>query len=233
MKERLVELRGADPAQVVVIHNWGDREAMSGAARDNPFSRENRLLDRFVVMHAGNMGLGQGLESLVEAAVGLASDCPDLELVFVGDGSKRASLEALARASGAGNVRFLPYLPRQRIRESYAAADLFVISLKRGLGGFIVPSKLYSILAAGKPYVAAVDEDSEVAAITRRFGSGALVAAQDAARLAEEIRSLYRDRPRLTALGEGARAAAGSFDRPVAIQAYDRLLKSLSGPRVE
>jgi glycosyltransferase involved in cell wall biosynthesis len=227
MKERLVTLRGADPAKVAVIHNWADRAALGGGVRDSAFAREHGLVGRFVVMHAGNLGLSQGLESLVEAAARLSVDCPNLEVVFVGDGTKRAALESRAREAGAGNVRFLPFLPRDRMRESYGIADVFVVSLQAGLAGFIVPSKLYSILAAGKPYVAAVDEESEVAAITRQSNCGLLVSPGDAAGLADRLRALYRDRALLEHLAANARHASAAFDRPVAVRAYHNTLSGL------
>lgn len=178
-------------------------------------------------MHAGNIGLSQELEALVDTAALLASDCRDLQVVFVGDGAKRGSLEGRAREVGATNVCFLPFLPRDRMRESYGAADLFVVSLKPGLAGFIVPSKLYAILAAGKPYVAAVEEISEVAAITRQYGCGLLAPPGDAEALAERVRALYRDRPKLERLAANARTASAAFDRPVAVRAYHELLSGL------
>ena len=97
---------------------------------------------------------------------------PDIVVAIVGDGVKRADLEARVRERGLGNVRFLPYQPRERLAESFAAADVFVVSLARGLAGYIVPSKLYGILASGRPYVAAVEEASEVAAITAAASVG-------------------------------------------------------------
>ncbi len=227
MRDRLVSLRGADPAKVAVIHNWGDRGALAGSTRASAFAREQGLDGRFVVMHAGNLGLGQGLETLVDAAGLLARNCPDLDVLFIGDGTKREALERRAREAGATNVRFLPFLPRERMAESYGAADLFVVSLKPGLAGFIVPSKLYAILAAGKPYVAAVEDACEVAAITRRHGSGLLAPPGDAAALAERIRALYRDRATLARLADRALQAGAAFDRPAAVAAYHALLSGL------
>lgn len=178
-------------------------------------------------MHAGNLGLSQGLEALVDAAARLVTDCPNLDVVFVGDGAKRGALESRARDVGARNVRFLPFLPRERMRESYGAADLFVISLKAGLAGFIVPSKLYSILAAGKSYVAAVEEKSEVAAIALQYGCGLIVPPGDAGALADRLRTLYQDRAMLEHLAVNAWNASAAFDRPVAVRAYHDMLSEL------
>ena len=166
MRERLVSGKGADPDKVAVIHNWADCAAIVPGPKRNDFSVEQGLADTFVVMHSGNVGLSQSLDTLVDAAARL-SRYPDLEVVVVGDGAKRAALEARARAQSLTNIRFLPYQPKSRLHESFAAADVFVVSLKAGLAGYIVPSKLYGILAAGRPYVAAVEDDSEVATITR------------------------------------------------------------------
>jgi glycosyltransferase involved in cell wall biosynthesis len=227
MKERLVTLRGADPAKVAVIHNWADRAALGGGVRDSAFAREHGLVGRFIVMHAGNLGLGQGLEALVDAAARLVTDCPNLDVVFVGDGAKRGALESRARDVGARNVRFLPFLPRERMRESYGAADLFVISLKAGLAGFIVPSKLYSILAAGKPYVAAVDDESEVAAIALQYGCGLIAPPGDVGALTDRLRTLYRDRALLEHLAVNAWNASAAFDRPIAVRNYHKILSGL------
>src|SRR5262245_528134 len=174
MRARLVEDRGADPAKIAVIHNWADCSAIRPGPRNGAFARAHGLDAAFVVMHSGNVGLSQDLDVLLDAAGRLAT-CPDLVVAVVGDGARRGALEARARAAGLAHVRFLPYQPRARLAESFAAADVFVVSLRAGLAGAIVPSKLYGILAAGRPYVAAVEEACEVAAITRAHDSGLLV----------------------------------------------------------
>ena len=102
---------------------------------------------------------------------------------------------------GLQNVRFLPYQPKERLVESFATADVFIVSLKQGLAGYIVPSKLYGILAAGRPYVAAVEETCEVAAITQQYDCGLLAKPGDAAGLAQQILTLYRDRKLAHRLG--------------------------------
>ena len=167
MRDRLVAGKGALPGKVAVIHNWADCAAIVPGPKGNAWSKAEGLADRFVVMHSGNVGLSQNLEILLGAAERLSGH-PDIVVAIVGDGVKRPDLEARARSRGLANVRFLPYQPSERLAESFAAADVFVVSLAPGLAGYIVPSKLYGILAAGRPYVAAVEDVSEVAAITRK-----------------------------------------------------------------
>ena len=215
MRRRLVEEKGADPARVHVIHNWADCDAILPGPKDNAFARAHGLVDRFVVMHSGNVGLSQNLEVLIEAADRLRSKAR-LTIAIVGDGSKRRALEAMAAARGLDNVRFFPYQPKALLHDSFAAADVFVVSLKSGLEGFIVPSKVYGILAAGRPYIAATDPSAEAAAIARDGGCGLVAAPGDPAALADAIVTLHDD-PADDA-GDGRARAAGR----VAVRPPDR-----------
>ena len=94
--------------------------------------------------------------------------------MFIGDGVKRSDLEDKVRALKLENGCFLPVQPKGGLKDSFATADLFLVSLKRGLAGYILPSKLYGILAAGRPYVAAVEEKAEITAIMRKYNCGLL-----------------------------------------------------------
>jgi glycosyltransferase involved in cell wall biosynthesis len=118
------------------------------------------------------------------------------------------------------NVSFLPFQPRDGLSASFAAADVFVVSLQRGMAGCIVPSKLYGILAAGRPYVAAVEDDCEVAALTIEHDCGVVIPPGDAAALAEAIRRLRADPAGLARKGANARQASHAFDRRVQIAKY-------------
>jgi putative colanic acid biosynthesis glycosyltransferase WcaI len=228
MRQALIEGKGADPARTVVIPDWADCTAITPGPKVNAFSEAHGLTEKFVVMHSGNLGLSQGLEILVQAAAELRH-VADLEVVFVGEGVKKTSLQEQVARLGVTNVRFLPFAPKAQLHESFAAADAFVISLKAGLAGFIVPSKLYGILAAGRPYVAAVEETSEVADITHRFGCGLVVPPGKPGALADQILNLYHNRPLATRMGANARRAALEFDRPRQVEAYYDLFRSLTG----
>lgn len=226
MKRRLIETKGADPARVEVISDWADCTRIVPGPKRNPFSTAHGLTDSFVVMHSGNIGLSQNLETLVEAAARLRS-VPDIQVVFVGEGVKKPLLEDQARALGLQNVRFLPYQPKETLKDSFASADLFIISLKAGLAGAIVPSKLYGILAAGRPYVAAVEETCEVSIITQKAQCGLLAEPGNPDDLAQKILAFYQDRLLAKRFGENARKAALSFDRPRGVQAYYDLFQEL------
>jgi glycosyltransferase involved in cell wall biosynthesis len=227
MKARLVEGKGADPRKVTVIHNWADCAALAPGPKDSPFSRAHGLHDRFVVMHAGNIGLSQSFDVILDAATRLRAH-ERIRFVMVGDGARRESLQRDARSRGLDNMVFLPYQPRELMAESYAAADVFLMTLKPGLAGYIVPSKLYTILAAGRPYVAAIEADSEAAQITREHDCGIAVQPGDGAGMAEAILRIQQDPLYAAGLGRRARQAALLFDRPRQVASYAALFSRLA-----
>ena len=226
MKRRLVDGKGADPRKISVIHNWADCQAVRPLPRDNEFARAHGLLSPFVVLHAGNLGLSQDLDTVLDAA-GRLQHRGDIAFVFVGAGTRKAAMEARVERERLGNVRFLPFQPRDGMALSYATADVALITLKEGLAGVIVPSKLYTVLASGRACIAAVEPDCEVAAIVTAAACGVVTAPGDAAALASHIERLADDKARVAAMGERARSAALRFDRPVAVAAYDALLRGL------
>ena len=227
MKRRLVEEKGAPADRVHVIHNWADCEAITPGPKDNAFSRAHGLADKFVVMHSGNVGLSQNLDLLIEAADRLRSR-EQLVIAIVGEGARRGTLETMAAARGLRNVRFFPYQPKELLHESFAAADAFLVSLKPGLEGYIVPSKVYGILAAGRPFVAAVDPSCEVASIATQHHCGVVAAPGDPGALVSAIATLSNDPDAARRMGENARRASWCYDRRVAVRAYHDLFAHLS-----
>jgi colanic acid biosynthesis glycosyl transferase WcaI len=226
MKRRLVEEKGADPERIHVIHNWADCEAITPGSKDNAFARAHGLCDRFVLMHSGNVGLSQNLDLLIEAAARLQSR-EQLVVAIVGDGARRQPLQEMAARRGLANVRFFPYQPKELLDESFATADAFLVSLKAGLEGYIVPSKVYGILASGRPFVAAVDPSCEAAVIAREQQCGTVAAPGDPDALTSAIAALCDDPAGARMMGENARRAAWRYDRRAAVQAYYELFLGL------
>lgn len=228
MRQRLIENKGADPEKTVIIPDWADTSAISPGPKRNAFAATHGLADKFVVMHSGNIGLSQSLETVVDAAA-LLRDTTDIHVMFVGEGVKKAELQERTRALGLSNVTFLPFQPKERLGESFASADVFIVSLQQGLAGYIVPSKLYGILAAGRPYVAAVEETCEVASITRRQQCGLVAKPSDPSDLAEKILTFYRDRNLTVRCGANARSAAMAFDRTLQVGNYFTMFQTIAG----
>ena len=227
MASRLVLGKGADPAKITVIHNWADTSAIVPSDKQNAFAVANGLHDRFVLLHAGNIGLSQNLDVVIEAATTLKARS-DIVILFIGDGTRRDALETMAGERGLANVRFLPFQPREALRWTYATSDVCLVSLKPGLAGYIVPSKLYPILAAGRPYIAAVEPISEVAALTERHRCGVLVPPGNVAALAAEIERLADDRYAREAMGKKARVAAELFARDRQVAAHAQVIEEVA-----
>jgi colanic acid biosynthesis glycosyl transferase WcaI len=218
MRERL-EARGVRPDRIRVIPNWVDTKKITPQPRDNDWSREQGLGGSFVVMHSGNIGEAQDLETLVRAAA-LLRDLKDLRVLIIGGGARKFELAALA-ASLAESVSFLPYQPRERLSLSLSAAAVHFVGLAGGLAGYIVPSRMYGVLAAGRPAIVAADEESETAQIVREAGCGVLIAPGDPVALADALRAAHAGKLDLEEMGKRGRAyVLAEADRDVAIMRY-------------
>lgn len=225
MRRRL-EAKGVPPERIRVIPNWTDTEAITPQPRDNAWSREHDLTDRFVVMHSGNVGYAQDLDSLVLAGTFLR-DLDRLRLVVIGSGARHAALVARARQLEV-EILFLPYQPRARLSESLSTADIHVVGLARGLSGFVVPSRMYGVLAVGRPVIVGADVESETAQIVQEAGCGIIVPPGQPELLANAIRQAYNGEHDLQAMGERARAyALREADRTVAIGRYRTLFEEV------
>ncbi len=223
MRERLEE-KGTPPGRLRVIPNWVDAHAIVPSSKRNAWSEEQGLADSFVVMHSGNVGHAQDLDTLIRAAA-LLRDLDDLRVVIVGAGARHAELVALAERLETDRVSFLPYQPRERLSDSLSSADVHVVGLARGLAGFVVPSRLYGVLAAGRPVIAAADGESETARLVHDVGCGVVVPPGHEVELAAAIRSARESPDELRAMGERGRAyVVGDADRTVAVARYRDLL---------
>lgn len=179
-----------DPRRITYIPHWGSTEVDALAPPERgPLIRQLGLDDKFVVQYSGNMGLWHDMDSLVRAA-DLVRDDPGIHFLFIGKGRRRTSAEALARRLELSNVTWLDFLPREELAAGLSSCDAALISLRAGLEGVAVPSKLYGILASGRPVIAQVPAGSEVASVVREEGCGVVVPPGDVARLAQAIRDL-------------------------------------------
>ena len=226
MDERLVDL-GVPRAKITTIRNWADGALVKPLDGPNPFRSDHGWDDRFVVMHSGNLGMGQDLDGLIEAADLLRGD-PDILIALVGEGIRKERYQAEVARRGLTNVEFLPFQPKSELAYSLGAADVQVVAHRRGMEGYQVPSKLYGMLAIGEPCLAAVVEDSEVAATIREADCGLVVAPDDPEAIAQAIRTL-RDEAGSTDRGQSARKAFEQrHDRPIATGAYRALLEAVA-----
>jgi len=227
MRTRLAE-KGADPGNVVVIPNWVDVDALTPRERDNDWAREHELVDPFVVMHSGNIGHAQNLDSLIRSATFLR-DLDDLRIVLIGGGARRQELKDLARLLEVEQVRFFGYQPREVLPESLSSADIHVVGLAKGLSGYVVPSRLYGILAVGRPVIVAADAESETAQVVQEAEAGVIVPPNRPDLLAAAIRRAHDGELDLESMGRKGREYVSGADRVVAIGRYRALLRDLVG----
>jgi len=217
MRNRILA-KGVRADQIEVIRDGTEILPANATAPqlDSQVIREIRGDFRFVLLHAGNIGFYGAWNTLIAAAKQLASD--GIGFVFVGEGAQRAQLEEAA--NGAGNVRFLPFFPDSKILSVLAAADAHLITVKRGLEGVVVPSKMYGILAAGKPIVAVAPRETDAVALGEALGFSVGADPDRPQEVAAVIRELAQDPARVERMGRAALAAAPSYDRVKELQKF-------------
>ncbi|HEY1368197.1 MAG TPA: glycosyltransferase family 4 protein, partial [Gaiellaceae bacterium] len=189
MRARL-EAKGVPAERISVISNWVDTNAITPQPYDNAWAREQELAGRFVVMHSGNVGHAQNLDVLVRAATFLR-DLDDLSIAIIGGGARFFELQGLAELLETDCVRFMGYQPREQLSLSLSSAHLHFVGLGRGLSGYVVPSRLYGILAAGRPVLVSADADSETAMVVERVGCGVVIPPGRPELVAEVIRAAH------------------------------------------
>jgi glycosyltransferase involved in cell wall biosynthesis len=221
-RERIIA-KGIDPTRVVVVRD-GAQIAPPRAAQDHPVTQEIRCGFPFVVLHAGNLGFYGAWETIIKTAEML--DHEEVGFVFVGEGAQRAQVEAAAK--GVGKIRFLPFRPPDQVPFVLAAGDLHLVTIKRGLEGVVVPSKLYSILAAGRPILVLAPEGSDAARVVRRTGCGVVVDPDDPAAVAAIVQELAHDRQRLAQMAERALQAAADFARDKELQLFRQVIEGVT-----
>jgi colanic acid biosynthesis glycosyl transferase WcaI len=213
------KLPAAQRDKVEVIPNFVDTDVIRPRDRLTPYRRELGIGEEPVVLYAGNVGFSQSLDLLLAAARRL----PAVTFVINGDGAARPALEAAA--VGLDNVRFHGYLAGERLPELLASGDVHVVPLRAGLGRVSVPSKTYSIMAAGRPVVAAIDPGTAVPRILSESGAGLAVPPDDPIALTNAIRDLLARPDAGRELGRRGRAWVEANASPAAVgRAYAELI---------
>ncbi len=226
MRERIVA-RGLPAEAVRVVPNWPPASVHPVPHAANPFRRAHGLEGRFVVMYSGNMGLAHPFDAVLDAAARLARDVPEAVVLFVGGGPRKAFLQADVRRRGLPNVRFLPFQPRTRLAESLSAADLHLVTMEARLAGLVVPSKLYGVMAAGRPTLFLGPDGSEAARTVRLHACGAVLPPRpDGAALAAEVRAWHADPARRAQAGRRAAEAVADAQTRAA-DAFDAVMRNL------
>jgi colanic acid biosynthesis glycosyl transferase WcaI len=205
---------GVPDEKLVLVYDWVDIDLIKPLYGSNGFTNEFNLNGKFVVMYAGNIGLSQGLECVLEAAE-LLLDHRDILFVLVGDGADRERLFRKAKSRGMQNVQFIPFQPRERLVEVLASADISLVTLKQGIGLDALPSKTLSILASGRPVLVSADEQSEVCHLIQKADAGVCIPPEAPALLVEQILKLKENKQMCQRFGRNGRSWAENNHAPL------------------
>lgn len=219
MKEALVRF-GLSARRIEVIPNWSPVRAATNEAVA-AMRRRMGWEDKFVVLYSGNFGLAHDFDTLAAAVRGMAGD--RRLFVFAGDGPR---LESLRTDLGqADNVQFLPAQPAEDLAAFLGGADLHVVTVRPGMGGLVVPSKTYGILACGRPLVYVGGARDEIARLISETGAGRVVRNGDTEALCCAVRELQQDEARRGRMGEAALQASAAFTRAKALAKWRGLFE--------
>ena len=223
MRDRILA-KGVATERVVVVRDGATPAPAEMPGRSDPVVQEIRHGFPFVVLHAGNLGFYGAWDTLLAAAKILSNE--NTGFVFIGDGANRAALESSAR--DLPNVKFAPFRPAEQVAHVMMAGDLHIITVKRGLEGVVVPSKLYSTLAAGRPILVVAPPESDAARIVVESGCGVAADPDDPAAVAAAIRELRAQPLRLAEMGRRARETAAKYARVNELERFVAIIESVA-----
>ncbi|MBM3496353.1 MAG: glycosyltransferase family 4 protein, partial [Armatimonadetes bacterium] len=222
--------RGGDPDRVHVAPNWVDTASFAPGGPRGSFRHEHGLGDAFLVVFAGTMGFSQGLDVVIEAAR-LTQGEEGLIWLMVGGGAERGRLAAAA--DGLTNVRFLPMQPKEKYPSVLADADICLVTLRPEVATPTVPSKIGTIMAAGRPLIASIPATGDAKRMIEESGGGVVVPPADARALAEAVVALKQDRDALARMGNSGRAYAEKhLSRESCVTLVENVLKRVTGAAI-
>ena len=229
---------------IITIHNWADGEKVKvlrwendldmdadSDAENNYLKKKWGLEEKFVVLYSGNIGYLHEFDTIIDAAEYLAKEgMKEIVFVFIGEGIKKSYIEEKAKEKGLDNILFFPYQPRKMLTYSLGLADVSLVTLEKGFEGMVVPSKIYGILASGRPVIAVVGGESEVTEIIREGNCGEIVKIGDYKRLSEAIINYYNNSKRCYQEGmNGRKYFEENYDRKIATKKYIKVIKETLG----
>lgn len=205
--------KGLPESKLALIYDWVDTEVIRPLPRENDFSLEHGLTNNFVILYTGNIGLVQGLDTIIDTAI-LLSDDPEIYFVIVGDGARKNRLVEKAHNLRLSNIHFIPYQPSERMPEVYASSDISLVTLQKGIGFGALPYKTFQILASGRPLIVSVDEGSDTWDVVKSANAGLCVAPENPEALSLAIRTLKKDIKLRTLLGRNGRIWVEQHNSP-------------------
>lgn len=233
MAGQMRSLAGRD-AKIEIIHNWADGETIKPLPHAaNPLREAWDLSGKLVIEYSGNMGQVHEFETILDAA-GKLVDRPEVVFLFVGGGFYRGNIENEARHRNLPNLRFKPYQPREKLSESLGVGDVHLTCLLPSMEGLVVPSKIYGILAAGRPTLHVGDPEGEVASILESAKAGFTIRPGNPDLLVKRILDFAANPALGTELGRNARRTfEARFSKQIAQDRWRRLLREIDPRALE
>lgn len=226
--------KGVPEEKIAVVPNWADTGGVYPVARkDNVLLGRYQLdPDRFYITYCGNVGYTQNMDLLLEAAKAMRDDWRNLTFLIIGDGADRERVQKRALDERIDNVRFLPFQPYEDIAHVFSLGDVGLVISKPGVGRHSVPSKIWNIMASGKPVLASFDRDSELCRLIESVGCGVCTDDLSLESLCGAITRMMKERRTLEAMGKrGLDYLRRDMDRETAVAQYVNLLSfGLAGP---
>ncbi|MFQ5507752.1 MAG: glycosyltransferase family 4 protein [Leptospirillia bacterium] len=224
MEERL---RKNGARALAVVPNWPAPEVHPVAGKNNAFLSREGLSGSRVVMYSGNFGLAHDFSTIIDAAERLRDSRPDIQFLCVGEGPKKSWVADQVRDRKLVNMRLMPFQSRQNLSSSLGAADIHLATMEPNLSGLVVPSKVYGVLAAGRPCIFLGPEDSEVARLISEKNCGRVLPRPSGSRLATTIEQLLEDGPALRKMGSRAIEAVAGSGASVAARQFHTILSEI------
>ena len=192
----------------VFINNWINEKEIYPLEQNHPriveFKEKYNLKDKFIIMYSGNIGLYYDLENIIKV-IGEFKDREDVVFAFVGDGTVKDKVEAYVKENNLSNVTFIPYQDKSDLIYSLNAADIHWVVNAKGIKGVSVPSKLYGVMAAGKPVLGVLDEGSEARLIVEDCNCGVCIEPGNYKEILNNIEYILNNKEEIRALGSNGR----------------------------
>lgn len=222
--------RDVPTEKVEVVPDWVDVQAIHPDKSSDGFRREHKIgAEKFLALHAGNIGDKQKLELLVRAAKQL-ENFPEIEFLIVGDGARKAAVIVEAERLAVRNVRFLPLQPESRFAEMLASANVLILHQQSQVSDSVIPSKLLKYMASGRPVLATAAPHSETAISVSRAECGEVVEPERPDKLAAAILRLSGNPELAQRYGAaGRKFVCENFSREVVLRRLEDLLCSIAG----
>lgn len=234
MQETLVyRFRGRRVPVNSVINNWTDEEDIVPLQRDHPkikqFLTEHQLENKFIVMYSGNLGLYYDLENIIQITNEF-KDSSEIMFVFIGEGGVKKKMELYVKNHEIPNVLFLPFQPKEKLKYTLNAAHVHLVVNQKGIKGVSVPSKIYGVMAAGKPIIGVLESGSEASLLIENSNCGVVVEPHSYQKIAQIIGSISEmNSDELDQMGlKGRTYLENHLAKKKAIEKYRHLLQAIS-----